>query len=75
MKYTVKDLSEHIVENDVYHIYINIDNHEINLSRDCSYAGSSFGKYFTLRVDGKIISRRIGEYQGFKKAVQVLNAQ
>ena len=73
MKYTYKDLMEHIEEEERDFTIIKIDGNVISVSRDCSFGGSSCGRYFSARLNGKIVCTRCARDIGIRKALAVLN--
>ena len=73
MKYTYKDLMEHIEEEERDFTIIKIDGNVISVSRDCSFGGSSCGRYFSARLNGKIVCTRCARDIGIRKALDVLN--
>ena len=75
MKYTFKDMMEHIVEEERDYTLIKIDNNTVAVTRDRSFGGSSIGQYFMVIVNGKTVSTRCKREIGIRKALQVLNAQ
>ena len=75
MKYTFKDMMEHITEEERDYTIIKIDDNTVSITRDHSLGGSSIGQYFAAIVNGKTICTRCKREIGIRKALQVLNEQ
>lgn len=75
MKYTYKDMMEHIEEEERDFTIIKIDGNTIAVTRDRSFGGSSVGQYFTSILNGKTICTRCKRDIGIRKAIEVLNNQ
>ena len=75
MKYTYKDMIEHIAEEERDYTLIKIDNNTIAVTRDHSYRGSSIGQYFSAILNGKTVCTRCKRDVGIRKALEALNAQ
>lgn len=74
MRYTYKDLIEHIEQEERDFTIIKIDGNTIAVTRDCSFGGSSIGHYFSARLNGKMICSRCKRDAGIRKALEKLNA-
>lgn len=74
MKYTYKDLIEHITEEERDFTLIEIDGNKIAVTRDRSFGGSSVGHYFSSILNGKIICTRCKREIGIRKALEALNS-
>lgn len=74
MKYTYKDALENVVKEDQYTMIIDLDGNRIALLRDWG-CGTSFGHYFTAKLNGKTVCTRCRAEIGIKKALKVLNEQ
>nr|DAP48208.1 MAG TPA: hypothetical protein [Caudoviricetes sp.] len=74
MKYTYKDLMEHIEEEQRDFTIIKIDSNTIAVTRDRSFGGSSVGQYFSAWLNGKMICARCKRDIGIRKALEALNA-
>ena len=74
MKYTYKDALENVVKEDQYVLIIELDGNRIALLRDWG-CGTSFGHYFTAKLNGKTVCTRCRLEVGIKKALKVLNEQ
>ena len=74
MKYTYKDLMEHITEEERDFTLIEIDGNKIAVTRDASFGGSSVGHYFSALLNGKMICTRCKRDTGIRKALEALNA-
>ena len=74
MKYTYKDLMEHITEEERDFTLIEIDGNRIAVTRDASFGGSSVGHYFSALLNGKMICTRCKRDTGIRKALEALNA-
>ena len=74
MKYTYKDALENVVKEDQYTMIIELDGNRIALLRDWG-CGTSFGHYFTAKLNGKTVCTRCRAEIGIKKALKVLNEQ
>ena len=75
MKYTYKDLVQHIEEEERDYTLIRIDGNTIAVTRDRSYGGSSIGQYFSAILNGKTVCTRCKRDVGIRKALEALNAQ
>ena len=75
MKYTYKDMMEHIEEEESDFIIIKIDGYTIEVARDRSFGGSSVGHYFTAKLNGKTVCTRFKLDSGIRKALEALNNQ
>ena len=75
MKYTYKDLMEHIDEEEREFTIIKIDGNTIAVTRDRSFGGSSVGQYFMDLLNGKTICTRCKRDIGIRKALEALNKQ
>lgn len=73
MKYTYKDMMEHIEEDERDFTIIKIDGNTIAVTRDRSFGGSSVGKYFMVLLNGKTVCTRCKRDIGIRKALEVLN--
>lgn len=74
MKYTYKDLIDHITEEERDFTLIEIDGNRIAVTRDRSFGGSSVGHYFSALLNGKLICARCKRDMGIRKALEVLNS-
>ena len=75
MKYTYKDMMEHIEEEERDFTIIKIDGNTIAVTRDRSFGGSSVGQYFMVLLNGKSICTRCKRDIGIRKALEALNKQ
>lgn len=75
MKYTYKDLMEHITEEERDFTLIEIDGNTISIIRDRSFGGSSVGQYFMALLNGKTVCTRCKRDIGIRKALEALNKQ
>ena len=75
MKYTYRDLMEHIEEEERDFTIIKIDGNTIAVTRDRSFGGSSVGQYFMALLNGKTICTRCKRDIGIRKALEALNKQ
>lgn len=74
MKYTYRDLMEHIEAEERDFTRIKIDGNTIAVTRDRSWGGSSCGHYFSAWLNGKMICARCKRDIGIRKALEALNA-
>lgn len=75
MKYTYKDMMDHIKDEERDFTLIEIDGNKIAVTRDRSFGGSSVGQYFTAILNGKTICTRCKRDIGVRKALEALNEQ
>lgn len=75
MKYTYRDMMEHIEEEERDFTIIKIDGNTIAVTRDRSFGGSSVGQYFMALLNGKTICTRCKRDIGIRKALEALNKQ
>lgn len=75
MKYTFRDMIEHIIKEERDYTIIKIDNNTVAVTRDMSFCGLSIDQYFTVIVNGKTVCTRCKRELGIRIALSVLNAQ